>query len=122
MNHPIEVPGELFAEWLAQGLEQNGSDKAGLAAAFVARKAAEWAADEELTACCAAIKLAWEMEPVMTVDDLLRELRRIRRPKPLSLKEQARNALEVCVYGDPIQDDKVRAYNTIRRALDALPD
>lgn len=117
MNHPIEVPGELFAEWLAQGLERNGPDKTALAAALVAHKAAEWAADEELTACCAAIKLAWEMEPVMTVDDLLRELRRIRRPKPLSLKEEALIALD-----DSGSQLDAAHYNILRRALEALPD
>ena len=80
-------------------------------------------ADQELEACCAAIKLAWGMERVMTDDDLVRELRLIRRPKPLSLKEQALAVLQqLSESGYPANYQPDSAWDTIRRAIDALPD
>jgi len=45
-----------------------------------------------------------------------------RRPKPLSLKQQACDALDAYVYGNPDHGDKQNTYNAIRRALEALPD
>ncbi len=45
-----------------------------------------------------------------------------RRPKPPSLKQQARDALDAYVYGKPDHGDKQNTYNTILRALEALPD
>jgi hypothetical protein len=45
-----------------------------------------------------------------------------RRPKSPSLKEQAYDALDTYIYGEPDPKDKERTYNTIRRALEALDD
>jgi len=45
-----------------------------------------------------------------------------RRPKPPSLKEQAYDALDTYVYGNPDPKDKERTYNTIRKALEQLND
>ena len=76
-------------------------------------------ADMQFEACGNAIKQAWEMDHVESVDDLLREFRAACRPKPPSLKEQALKAL-TAIEGDfnTVGD---RA-DTIRRALDALDD
>jgi hypothetical protein len=38
------------------------------------------------------------------------------------LKEQAYAALDAYVYGNPDHGDKQNTYNTIRRALEQLPD
>ena len=67
--------------------------------------AAQWGADQELEACC-------ELVP-----GLANYLRAARRPKPLSLKEQALAVLDDC------SDRLDSAHeNTIRRALEALDD
>jgi hypothetical protein len=49
-------------------------------------------------------------------------LRAARRPKPPSLKKQAYAALDTYIYGNPDHGDKQNTYNTIRRALEALPE
>lgn len=39
-----------------------------------------------------------------------------------NLKKQACDALNTYIYGEPDLKDKERTYNTIRRALEALPN
>lgn len=117
MKHPIEVPPLLFAEWWAEGLALNPR-QSDLAAAYVARKAAEWAADQQIEKCCEYIagEGRWFTNPVHRVA----ELRAAMRPKPPSLKEQAL-----------LQLDTLNAYwwygkgcdlSRIRRALESIPD
>jgi hypothetical protein len=81
----------------------------------VARQAFQAGADQELEACC-----EWLQDPDLNVDTY--KLRAARRPKPPSLKEQAYDALDTYIYGEPDPKDKERTYNTIRRALEALPN
>ena len=78
-------------------------------AAIAARWGYKQGADEELEACCKWIpkKTPWDEE----------QLRAARRPKPLSLKEQALAVLDDCA------DCLDGAHeNTIRRALEQLDD
>jgi hypothetical protein len=77
---------------------------------YIAAKAAQWGANQELEACC-------ELLP-----GLANYLRAGRRPKPPSLRKQAYDALDTYIYGEPDSKDKERTYNTIRRALEALND
>ena len=81
----------------------------------VADEAAQWGADQELEACC-----DWLDE--RTVPNGSTALRTTRRPKPPSLRKQAYDALDTYIYGEPDPKDKERTYNTIRRALEALPN
>jgi hypothetical protein len=79
----------------------------------VADLAAQWGADQELEACCEWIvqncgKLHWWEIPV--------SLRTTRRPKPLSLKEQALLVLE------DIPNIDSAHYNILQRALEQLND
>lgn len=77
----------------------------------VAAEAARWGADKELEACCAWFVRDW------ADDETADSLRNARRPKPLSLKEQALATLDDC------SDRLDSAHeNTIRRALEALPN
>ena len=73
--------------------------------------AAQWGADQELEACC-------EWLDIRSAGTL----RRIRRFKPMSLKEQALEALKVLPTpaGEVMLD--ITDLNTIRRALEELPD
>jgi hypothetical protein len=82
--------------------------------------AAQWGAEQELEACCRWLPKL----PPWSANDL----RKHRRPKPPSLKEQAIAALsemsiEPCLINDVDVNAAVCAkYNTIRRALEQLPD
>jgi hypothetical protein len=72
-------------------------------------------ADQELEACC-----EWLKDTAHVGIDF--ELINARRPKPLSLKKVAYDALDTYIYGNPDPKDKESTYNAIRRALESLPD
>ena len=76
----------------------------------IANEAAQWGADQELEACCAWLPKL----PPWSADDL----RRHRRPKPPSLKEQGLQALEALQQRttDP------NIVEPLRRALEQLND
>lgn len=108
-NHPITPSPELVQQWIKecdnpekprwQEYEQR-----------IATLAARWGADQELGACC-------ESEATLYSTDCADGLRRRRRPKPPSLKEQALTLLDDC-------SDRMDAAheNIIRRALEQLDD
>ena len=116
MTHPITPPPELVQQWAKiQPAEHWVADHW----RHIATLAARWGADQELEACCEWV--AVESIAVAT------ELRAARRPKPPSLKEQAlaRLASLEKLVADlesaglvPFHDKD----NTIRRALEALPE
>ena len=69
-------------------------------------------ADQELEACCAEV-------PWFTAD----KLRAARRPKPPSLKEQALGAMGRFTNNAHMTADEMnRDFDTIRRALEELPN
>ena len=76
--------------------------------------------DAELEACCEWLSVAsnhglgWDLATILSG-----KLRAARRPKPLSLKEQALEMLESAWEGGHINNNTAQ---TIRRALEALPD
>jgi hypothetical protein len=78
----------------------------------VAIQAAQWGADQELEACLANIHTMYGKNKA----DCLHAMR---RPKPPSLKEQALEMLENAWEGGHINNN---AAQTIRRALEALPE
>ena len=80
----------------------------------LATQAACWGADQELEACC-----EWLTGTAHIGIEL--ELINARRPKPLSLKEQALSALDQADRGLSESEWQQRS-DTIRRALEALPD
>jgi hypothetical protein len=79
----------------------------------LATQAARWGADQELEECC-----EWLDTGLMTPYVSIR-LRSARRPKPPSLKEQALAVLMALEIDEPGYEG---TYNTIRRALEALPN
>ena len=109
-QHSITPPFELREQWY-ESADDNCED----VIEVVANQAARWGADQELEACCSEIGF---IATKATADSL----RSLRRPKPPSLRKQACDALDTYIYGEPNQDDKVRTYNTIRAALEALPN
>ena len=117
-NHPITPPPELVRQWYL-GAKAYPPDQivkgAGWWVTDVATQAARWGADQELEACC-----EWLDKEIGPVDSC--DLRADRRPKPPSLRKQAYDALDTYIYGEPDPKDKERTYNTIRKALEALPN
>ena len=81
----------------------------------VANQSARWGADQELNECCHLLRL----QGFDVVDDL----RATRRPKPPSLKEQALKTLQkLSVSGYPCSYQGDEDWDTIRKALEALPE
>jgi hypothetical protein len=129
-QHPITPSPELFAEWFANSLKtldrkvsRDDTGTTGLIAGEVAIRAARWAADMELEACCEHLKRIWS--PSDTIDSL----RAARRPKPPSLKEQALEAHgpeplpEPSPHGDAILNaGAIERHRLVRRALEQLND
>ena len=107
----INPPPELIKDWLD---EWNESDQIVHSVyTHIAIRAAQWGSDQELEACCEwANETRWQ-----GAGD---ELRATRRPKPPSLKEQAWKLLEC--YGTSGVKLTADQCNTIRRALEELPD
>ena len=100
-QHPITPPPKVVDRlFMIEGSEEDR-----IIAAYKA------GADQELEACCTAI----DEVPGGWADS--RHLRHVRRPKPPNLKEQALALLDDA-------SDRLDAVheNTIRRALEALPE
>jgi len=111
-QHPITPPPELVQQWVDTyfgGRISQSNFNVDLAA-----QVAQWGADQELEACC-----EWLSVPCPSYG---RELRNARRPKPPSLKEQALVALHAVATGANDMREQRQDFETIRRALEALPD
>jgi hypothetical protein len=104
-EHPITPPPNLIEQWM-----QDHSTKYALA-----RKAAQWGADQELEACCADLRMV--LGP-----DQADWLRSVRRPKPPSLKEQALGALYAIATGADDTREFHQDLETIKSALEQLDD
>jgi hypothetical protein len=101
---PPEVQQWRMGAWQAR-IETMGAD-----VPTILLEIAQWGADTELEACLASIH-------TMYGKDKADWLRAMRRPKPPSLKEQA---LEILQRLSKYQEDS--DWDTIRRALEALPE
>ncbi len=118
-RHPIIPPPELVQQWLK---EFYGAKLQYVAEASIhlAAQAAQWGADQELEACC-----EWLRTKSKTALWQTEALRAARRPKPPSLKEQALAELEkvdMLWDTDEFGKETIGALDTIRRALEQLPD
>ena len=118
-QHPITPPPELVQQWLG---EHYGIPIApGEATSHVATQAAQWGADQELDACC-----EWVSMQLHCTDQehLVPHLRAARRPKPPSLKEQAKFAAAVLRSPDETCSiaELQQHWYTICNALEALPN
>jgi hypothetical protein len=111
MTEPLSPapPPELVVEWADTIYQQTECDDQ--RDLYVATRAAQWAADQELEAC-----LEW-LEQNQGRWEIPMALRGARRPKPQSLKEQALDELKEWENVMDIAPD-----SPIRRALEALPE
>jgi len=110
-KHPITPPPELVQQWLE---DRKLLKSQPLAHTYIATRAAQWGADQELEACCHCF--ARDLR-----ESLALELRARRRPKPPSLKEQALQELEE-LRGDANSMGMGFDAPAIRRALEQLDD
>jgi hypothetical protein len=115
---PPELSDEQVGNWLIDdGYPWEPSEQAVITITTsrlknVARQAFQAGADQELEACCGALD---ELNDGFWSENL----RAARRPKPPSLKKQARSELIDAYNAGQIDDS---TYDTIRRALEALDD
>jgi len=114
---PITPPPELVRQWVAKNYVDLPIEhvEVHLDDVKICTEAARWGADQELEACCHQLRL----QGFDVVDDL----RVTRRPKPLSLKQQALATLEE----EPDDGKELLVFDTaqvniIRRALEQLDD
>jgi hypothetical protein len=116
-QHPITPPPELIKQWY---MEATGPDYEG----EIARRAAQWGADQELEACRMEIIDGAGLFYIDETSDRVRlteDIWTARRPKPPSLKEQALQALAEADVG-LTELEWPQCSDTIRRALEQLPD
>jgi hypothetical protein len=112
-EHPITPPPELVQQWLEEADTFRYLVKE--VHQYIATRAAQWGADQELEACCKALD---QDNPGGFWSD---RLRTARRPKPPSLKELALTALSEADQGLNESEWQQRS-DTIRRALEQLDD
>jgi len=108
-QHPITPPPELVQQWLK---ERTLLESQPLAHTYLATRAAQWGADQELEACC-----EWVTE---RTDSYGFKLRAARRPKNPSLKDQALSDVDEILKNasSPLRSD----FDRILAALKELPD
>lgn len=112
-EHPITPPSEDHVlkwsdEWFEAKVKHMTREK------HLCMQAARWGADQEREACCELLDI--NGCPGKWID----MLRAARRPKPLSLKEQALELVDRIEKAESVW--AMSELNTIRRALEALPD
>ncbi len=110
-QHPITPPPELVQQWVDTYF--GGKISQSNFHLDLATQAARWGADQELKACCELLTKDWGSGHG-------ERLRRFRRPKPPSLKEQALTALTRYTTGETILTNE--SVDTIRRALESIHD
>ena len=111
-QHPITPPPELVWEWTSLANEEDG-DEVWIS---ITTQAARWGSDQELQAC---INFVYDNE--LCDPNFHNNLRKHRRPKPPSLKEQAHTELDRLIALIPTEG-AIAMAEPLRRALEALPD
>jgi hypothetical protein len=114
-QHPITPPPELVQQWCHEDGDEIKTSPRWYQ--IVATKAARWGADQELQAC---INFVYDNE--LCDPDFYNNLRAARRPKPPSLKKQALTALHAVATGANDTREQHQDLDTIRRAIEALPN
>ena len=112
-DHPITPPTELVDKWEEEWHNSHFKHGDVDLSPYIATRAAQWGADQELEACCEWFVRDWT--DIETADNL----RAARRPNPPSLNNialQMLGTIERDAYYIP------EITNTIRRALEALPE
>jgi hypothetical protein len=114
--HSIVPPRELIEQWAS---EKNYDERDWLYELHIANRASQWGADQQLEKDAKWLDHNALNEPHLRITPVGESLKEAMRPKPLSLKKQA-----LIELGDVYNEDKIDdiTYDTIRRALEALPE
>jgi len=115
MQNPITIPPELLSLW--EGEAQEKSLVGSKYVEYVATKAGQYCADQELEACCEWIDTPAEFETVAWNGKESDQLRAARRPKPHTLAEQGLKTLDWIESESPW--DKAM-FDPLRSALERL--
>ena len=115
---PITPPPELVRQWMSEIWHEGTPVRVSLSDEHIAARAAQWGADQELEACCEWLQEWQEDKHAGGIENL----RTARRPQPSSLKLQALAALYAVVTGANDTREQRQDLETIRRALEALPN
>jgi hypothetical protein len=111
---PLTPPPELVQQWASMSPKNDAVQQNWIE---IATQAAQWGADQELEACCLWMERNFDDWDNRFSD----ELRRHRRPKPLSLKKQALDELNLTADPDGAELSRTQ-IELIRRALEQLDD
>jgi hypothetical protein len=116
-QHTITPPPELVQQWKHEwntlgARHPDATDTA----SYVATRAAQWGADQELEACLRLV----EIDAGEDAYNFARYIRAARRPKPPSLKKQALELVDRIEKAESIW--AMSELETIRQALEALPE
>jgi hypothetical protein len=121
-EHPITPPPELLDQWLKIPEVVTPITKMAVVTVttnrlqMLATEAARWGSDQELEACCE------HLEQSCYHSATIGNLRAARRPKPPNLKEQALGALYAIATGADDTREFHQDLETIKQALESLPD
>ena len=107
MTYPITPPPELVSQCMEMF-------RSGTPMEDMCKVAAQWGADQELNECCEFLLLWYNGRAAV-------ELVNKRRPKLPTLKEQALIALHAVATGANDTREQHQDLDTIRKALEALP-
>jgi hypothetical protein len=121
MTDPITPPPELVQQWFEQWEAISLFNDPVSLPNYIAARAAQWGADQELEACCEWVMMETPADGV--------HLRAARRPKPPSLKEEALKGFDTIAdivldeySGTTFYEKYKKVTDTIQRALEALPE
>jgi hypothetical protein len=120
-DYPITPPPELVKQWIKE-CDQPDNPRWQEYEQDIATRAAQWGADQELKACCDHMRdHQWGFVDLPDGTKIHRAiyLQQTRRPKPQSLKQQALDELHISFDRGYLKEG---AADTIRRALEQLPD
>ena len=113
-EHPIIPSPVLIKQWRDDWFENDRVEYSEYS--YIATRAAQWGADQELDACCNYFNNDLR-------ESLAVELLNVRRSKPSSLKEQALKELAwVSKHLDMPLHNHCNAIHTIHQALKKLDD
>jgi hypothetical protein len=111
----VTPPPDLVEQWVAEVWHEGTPVRLSLNDMHIAGQAATWAANQELEACRQLLEI--NKCPSLWIDLMMS----FRRPKPLSLKQQAAIELDDAVMrGDCITVSDVLPI--LRRVIEALPE
>jgi len=124
-DHPITPPPKLVQQWEE---DWNHNEVNIEFEPYIAARAAQWGADQELEACRMEIIDGAGLFYIDETNDrvcLADDLRTARRPKPPSLKKQALQELDkvdMLWATEEFGQETLNSLDTIRRALEQLDD